>query len=338
MKSAAQSKSEYIIQLAAELLEDIELRRLAPENLLLKLMNLARITENETIQKYLKGELYGFFADKDQERKKWMIWTGRLTDQEKEIGYWEPLASMHARIESNQIQLQGLRIPDLSYAPHAANQFDHVGNLLNPITAGINSVIGQQNSIKETIVVMIGIRSRVFALMHGWVSSVYHSHLFSAQQETLFGNLKITVDEKLAERCGDALKKIPSISERLTAGDQEAVSHALSSCRRMMDELSDAIQPPTDTPGVLGGNPLLLTAKQTKNRFILYLQNHCASESRRERLKETMHNLYDRTGVGVHADVTPEEARFLFLETYLWIGEILSLPELPPVALPQPNE
>jgi hypothetical protein len=36
-------------------------------------------------------------------------------------------------------------------------------------------------------------------------------------------------------------------------------------------------------------------------------------------------NLYDRVSATVHSDVTLEEARSLFLETYLLLGEIITL-------------
>jgi hypothetical protein len=50
-----------------------------------------------------------------------------------------------------------------------------------------------------------------------------------------------------------------------------------------------------------------------------------------------MVHLYDRTGTAVHNDATPEEAQFLFLQTYLFVGEILSLPNLPPPPVQPPQ-
>ncbi len=41
---------------------------------------------------------------------------------------------------------------------------------------------------------------------------------------------------------------------------------------------------------------------------------------------------------GVHADVSPEEARFLFLDTYLLLGEILSLAVVEAAEVPGPME
>ncbi|KCV45596.1 hypothetical protein L506_0498 [Bordetella bronchiseptica GA96-01] len=38
-----------------------------------------------------------------------------------------------------------------------------------------------------------------------------------------------------------------------------------------------------------------------------------------------MSNLFDRVSSGVHKDISSEEARALFLNTYLFLGEILHL-------------
>jgi hypothetical protein len=50
------------------------------------------------------------------------------------------------------------------------------------------------------------------------------------------------------------------------------------------------------------------------------------SSSRRDRLNKNLGALYDRVSAGVHADVTVDEAQALVLNTYLLLGEILSVP------------
>jgi hypothetical protein len=50
------------------------------------------------------------------------------------------------------------------------------------------------------------------------------------------------------------------------------------------------------------------------------------SSNRRDRLNKNLGALYDRVSAGVHADVTIDEAQALVLNTYLLLGEIVSLP------------
>ncbi len=55
-----ESASTYKLNLSQELLEDIELGRLSPENLLLKTARLARLVGNSEIQQWLNFELAGY--------------------------------------------------------------------------------------------------------------------------------------------------------------------------------------------------------------------------------------------------------------------------------------
>jgi hypothetical protein len=59
------------------------------------------------------------------------------------------------------------------------------------------------------------------------------------------------------------------------------------------------------------------------NRIQLFLRNKCPSESRRERLNLTLRKIHDRASAASHADVSTDEARSLFLSTYLVLGEVL---------------
>ena len=307
-------------------------------NLLQKALRLARLTNNVNIQAFLQYEIFGYPGSDDALNLAEAV--GRLTNRQNRWGYWEPLPAIAARIDTSSIQLQQLRVPDVHWPPHTQNPYDHVGRPLlgpDPISGAISSVINQQNALRETIATLNGIVSRVIGSIHRWVANVYHELLFSAQQETIFQQQKARVDTLLADRCGDALRKIEAVYERLAVGDAEAVSQALLTCRRILDSICDAIQPSSHETVTIGGEALEVTAHHTKNRYRVYLHARCASASRRDRLRQTMGHLYDRTGTAVHNEVTPEEAQFLFLQIYLFVGEILSLPNLPPPPVQPPQ-
>ena len=85
--------------------------------------------------------------------------------------------------------------------------------------------------------------------------------------------------------------------------------------------------PVSKTASVIGGNELSLAANRHQNRINAYIHHRVESNTRKKRFRQNISNLYDRVSTGVHNDVTVEEARALFLNTYLLIGEILHLPE-----------
>ncbi|MGH7845534.1 MAG: hypothetical protein ACREQW_10240 [Candidatus Binatia bacterium] len=81
-----ESRSEHILALAKELLDDIELSRLSAESLLLKASRLARWVGSDEIRHWLKLEMSGYYSD-DPISLKYMGLTGRWTDRDKQQGY-----------------------------------------------------------------------------------------------------------------------------------------------------------------------------------------------------------------------------------------------------------
>ncbi|MGW3546062.1 hypothetical protein ACWDNI_36760 [Nocardia niigatensis] len=61
------------------------------------------------------------------------------------------------------------------------------------------------------------------------------------------------------------------------------------------------------------------------NRLQAYCHQQKLSKSRRDRLRRTFSELYGRCSTGTHAEVEVEEARFVFLQTYVALGEVLTL-------------
>jgi AbiTii len=304
-----QSKSEHILDLAKELLDDIELGRTDAERLILKASRLARWVGSDEVRYWLKLELGGY-NNSNPISLKYMTLTGRWLDKEKGSGYWGPLAQQEASINAEKAKLAALRVPDTS------------GDYAN---IAIQHVTGAMTTSSNYISRISGIRSRVLAQLHGFVSEVYYEKEFDSLSESIFERYKSEVDTLISEHCGDVLEKIPSVMSRLAEGDEESISQALSTCRRIIESFADSIYPPTDSTIEIGGNTLKLDASKHQNRVNAYINHHTPSQSRRQRLRQNLSNLFDRVSTGVHTEVTAEEAQSLFLNTYLFLGEVLHL-------------
>lgn len=192
-------------------------------------------------------------------------------------------------------------------------------------TAPVQQIIGQLNQLNTAVSQLSGIRSRVLALLHTFAARVYYELSFGNAQESLFEKQRALIDAELAAACGEVLRKVPAVYERLREDDAESISQALTTCRRIADAFADSIYPPSAATVTIGDNVLKLTAIHHQNRINVFVHEHCASVSRKRRIRRMLEDIYDRLGTGVHQDVTAEEARFLFLQTYLLIGEILVL-------------
>ncbi|MBI1816664.1 MAG: hypothetical protein HYR72_16930 [Deltaproteobacteria bacterium] len=291
------SKSIHVRDLARELIKDIEDSRLPPESIVLKASRLAQMSNApENTKHWLTCEQRGYNLQEAVSRE-YLTHTRRWIDPINNKARWGPLGACDAEISAHERRLAGV-------APHnVAEAREHIGAISHLRT----------------------IRTTVLALIHSFAAGLYYESVFSGMAESIFEQRKEEVDALLAARCADALEKVASICDRLAEGNREAVSQALITCRRMIDDFADSVYPASDKTVEVEGNEVKLDAKHALNRLNQYVREKTSSHSRRTRIRQTLTNLYDRVCAGVHDEVTAEEARCLFLDTYLTLGEILTL-------------
>lgn len=178
----------------------------------------------------------------------------------------------------------------------------------------------------RTVGTLSGICGQVVATVYDFVSEIYHELLFSELQASLFADTQARVDGSLAAASGSALDKIESVSARLRDGDPESVSQGLTTCRRLIDSCADFVFAPRDGAYEMGdGLTLKVGPQNVLNRLQAFTHSRDVAKGRRDRLRRTVSDLYERCSAGTHSEVTADEARFVFLHTYVVLGEILTL-------------
>lgn len=305
------SRSEHILALAKELLDDIELTRLPAESLLLKASRLARWVGSDQIKYWINLEMQGYNGT-DEISLKYMGLTGRWINREEKKGYWGPLAQQEAALAAQNIKLKSLTTPDTS-GDWAYRIMDMHQKQLANTTSYIST--------------LSGIKSRVLSILHAFVSGIYYEKEFDNLSESIFEKYKSDVDSLISANCGDVLEQIPSVISRLAEGDSESISQALTTVRRIIDSFADSIFPPRETTINIGGNEVTLGANKHQNRINAFVNEKIESKSRKVKIRQNLSNLYERVSVGVHNDVSAEEARSLFLNCYLLLGEVLHISE-----------
>ncbi|HIE9833350.1 TPA: hypothetical protein ACXRZR_003053 [Klebsiella variicola subsp. variicola] len=306
-------RSEHELELAKELLDDIELTRIPVDALILKASRLARLCGNEEFQKWLGYEMRGYFSDVDLSLR-YMGLTGRWTNKEKEEGYWMPVAQIESLITAKKIELESMTTPNVSGTDYA--------NIV------MTNYLNTKSAISNLISKLTGIKSRVMGILHTFTSEIYYEKELDHLAESIFENYKKDVDTLISSLCGDVLQQIPSVVNRLAEGEEESVSQALTTVRRIIDSFADALFPPVDETYDIGGNQLSLGASRHLNRLNVYVHQRVESKSRKDKIRQNLSNLYARVSTGVHADVSIEEAQSLFLNCYLLLGEILHISKL----------
>ena len=317
------SLASHRVELARDLLDDIELSRLGPEALLLKARRLSRLMEAVEVDEWLRYELNGY--SNTVVGRKYMTRFGRWTDEKNDLGYWQPLAGIEGTIAAMQVQIQQLKVPDVQFAPSSSNPNEYVlgFGVAEKFTEPAKNVLGRLNMLTSAVSTLRSIRSRTLAALHDFVTGTYYELAFSSLAESVFSDHKTAIDSLLAASAGDAIKKVPAIYGRLSEGDPEAISQALNSCRRMIKSFGDAVYPGKEGSVEVEGQSYQVGSDKVLNRIKLYLRDRCSSSSRRDRLNKNLRDIYDRASAGSHSDVNGDEARSLFLATYLSLGEIL---------------
>lgn len=297
------------LKLADELLADIELSRISPDKCVLKGARLARLVNDEDAQQWLHYELHGY----DASCTRWhelMDMTGRWADSEKEKAYGTSLAALQGAVEADRAKMSALQSTSLS------------GDYIVPAQ---NGRFMQLDATASNMAMFASIISGVVAALHDFVSRTYYELMFSEIQADLFSSAQAEIDARVAPMMGDALSKIDVINERLRTGDIEAISHAMTTCRRLIDAAADALAPAAEGTAEIDGTQVSTGKSNVLNRLNLHAYKAGATKGRRDRLRRSLTDIYARVSKGVHDDVTPDEARFVFLQTYLTLGELITL-------------
>lgn len=153
-----------------------------------------------------------------------------------------------------------MKLPNVHYAPSSANPAEYVGGIYggNVLTATgpANKALERMQLNSQLISKLRGVASKAMAVLHDFVTKTYYEVAFRGIAESIFDLHKRQVDGLLAKSAGEALQKIPSIAERLAASDPEAISHAMTTARRVLCSFADAVYPPTSEPVIFNGQQM----------------------------------------------------------------------------------
>jgi hypothetical protein len=304
------SKSQEVARRAEELLAAIESGTVPFDILVAKALGLARDVGDVEAVEWLACEAGGYALSTDV-RKRYAM----LTDR------WDGTSEEHYPGSAAKI---AHAVTAMNHALDANKQFEPGASTASLML--LNQKVKNINTWTTAIQPLEDILSAVRAHLHLFASRILVEAQFSETSRSLFERYQSQVDAQLAAQAATAFEKIPSVFERLQAGEPEAISHALTSCRRIIDSFADAVFPPRPTPVIIDGTELDCGADKTKNRIRAFIASKVSSRSRRDRINRNLASLYDRVSAGVHSDVAVDEAQALVLNTYLLLGELISLP------------
>jgi hypothetical protein len=236
---------------AAVLISDIEGGSLPMGLLVAKALTLARMAGDDEAIKWLTYEQVGYDSSTPVGAK-FAVLTPRW-DGKKDEGYFASaeaiasgLAGMSHSLETEKAFQPSRDQWALYHQAEKAKKVAHLAATMAPVEAVVSAIKSQ---------------------MHLFASRVLVEAQFSDTSRTIFERYQIAVDKELASKAAQAFEKLPYVFERLANGETEAVSHALTSCRRIIESFADAIFPARSDPVVVDGQQLDCSAAKTRNRI-----------------------------------------------------------------------
>lgn len=173
------------------------------------------------------------------------------------------------------------------------------------------------------------------------IKQALHDYLLSVEADLHLGKARADVFERarsytngaLAKHAPDALEKFLASQDSLISGSSEDFAHALTSCRRVIKALADALFPPAKNPVTdINGIERAVTDDRYKNRLLEYVRQRVEPKRQRDIVLSIIEDLNTRltaldglSGKGVHGTVTANEAETCVVWTYMLAAEIMRI-------------
>lgn len=167
-----------------------------------------------------------------------------------------------------------------------------------------------------------------------------YGYMLEAEAELIRGELipdvlsqgRAFVDTEIALRAPNAREALAAAEERLANGEEEAMSHAATSCRRAIKALADVLYPPS-SPVVDGsGVSRILDDEHYRNRLVEYVRQRRGKSTHADVLASNLavlgtrlKSLDDLASKGVHTQVSRVEAQTCVSWTYMLAADLLRI-------------
>ena len=156
---------------------------------------------------------------------------------------------------------------------------------------------------------------------------------FSSVANDILERYRQRVDAHLAEVASDVLEQFTAAYRRMNEGDVESRSHALTSCRRILKAVADAVYPAQPIPvNDKAGKARDVSDDKYINRLWLFIDNVSVGSTVAKSMHATLSEvgaridrLNELANKGVHSEVTTGEVEWCVVQTYILTGEVLRL-------------
>jgi hypothetical protein len=327
------------LTLSTEILRNIELGEIPLENIALKTTRLARLLNDLEMEEILRYEVGGYPTTENgispdiwrlgSTAKRTYVEVDRKTEEPKTYMYMASISQLESKLEADTLGLSIASDPDISLGQAAHYIKDQFSNQ--------NERIALRSVIASTAKQIAERKSFIYS----YTLQKHYELKFSGIADDIFTRIRFRVDEQIGTVVPSAIRKFSAIYDNLASENPEDWANAVHSCRRILQELANALFPPqaTSISKVVDGKAveIKLGEDQYINRIMAFVERNNTSSrfqqivgSHLNYLGERLDSVFKAAQKGSHGEIiTKQEADRYVVYTYLLVGDILSLSEGP---------
>lgn len=328
------------LDLSSEILKNIELSELPLTNIALKASRLARLLNDFDVQRIMVFEVGGYpkVEPNTLSPEVWQlaVTAGRMfnskdskTEELREHVFAESIGELEEQLSLREASLAAARDPNVSLSSANPNQWVH-------------SPAGNHAERNQTRVLIATASQRLAsrrAFIHDYTSRKHYELKLSDIADDVFNRTRERVDSTIGKSVPNSIQRLSAVYENLQSENPEDWSNAVHSCRRILQDLADAVFSPQDEDHIVIVDGKERAVKLGKNNYINRIMAFVAGSSHSERYEhlvglhlrsvgERLDSIFKAAQKGSHDTiVSREEADRYVIYTYLIVGDILSLRE-----------
>jgi hypothetical protein len=307
----ARSRRAEALSLAEDLLDDIELGRLDPVDIARRTSRLARLLDDHDAMRWLSYEVSGYPTPLTEEATAAAIRSNRR--QANDTFSTGTLAELSASAHAIELSLQAAPPPSSSVVGEREHRSERSG-------------------LRKGLWTVRGLIQQVTGSFHAYVAERYQELRFGSAVESAFEVVREEVDGAIAELVPAALPMLASAFENATSQNSEDWAAAAATCRRLLKEVGDALEPPGPEVEGPDGKTIKMGEPNYINRLVAWIGKQSQSGTAAKLAQAELEYLGRRLDAadsagqkGAHAHVTRADASRFITATYLIVGDVLRL-------------
>lgn len=333
--SPSREALEQALVLAGDILRNIELSEAAISVCLLKASRLARLLNDRDHQLAFEYEASGYpSTPQGISPEVWRIakLSGRVYQEiDKNQNTVERASTiavevLEQRIAAAKDAILAARDPNVSVSSANPHQFVGV-----PVRNTL-----ERSDLRKSLSKDAELLASRRGFLHRYVAQRYDELRFSGIADDIFSRIRSAVDQRIGETVPRAVQKFSAVYGNLQSDNPEDWANAVHSCRRILQDLADALFPAReDVEKEIGDSKRIIKLGPDNyiNRLVAYVEQNSGSGRYEAVVGSSLNYIGDRLDAvfsaaqkGSHAEISSrEEADRYVVYTYMLVADILSL-------------